>query len=90
MLVFDVSSDESFIYLDKWKKEIDAHRGPDSELLAIGNKNDLESERTVSVDNGEAWTLENDAFYLDFSAKCGSSLTIKSKLEEIANKIVLN
>ena len=66
ILVFDVGSDASFSSLDKWKKDIDAHRGADGDILVVGNKSDIEAEKNVSVDKGEAWALENDVFLPGF------------------------
>ena len=95
VLVFDVTDEKSFGSLAARSavvimSEVVMYVKGNVEILVVGNKNDLGEQRAVSVDQGEAWALENEAFYLDFSAKEGSSKVFKSKLEEVANKLSLN
>ena len=57
-------------------------------MLVLANKCDLSDAREVSVSRVENWALEHDAFYIDYSAKCGSQAVIRNKIDEIKNKFV--
>ena len=83
VMVFDVTDENTFSHLTAWKDEVIKYTTDKTEILVVGNKNDLTKQRAVSVDKGEAWALQNDAFYLDFSAKEGSSKVFKSILIQV-------
>lgn len=39
------------------------------EILLVGNKNDLESERVVSLEEGQKMALENGLTFIEINAK---------------------
>lgn len=39
------------------------------EILLVGNKNDLEEERVVSLEEGEKMALENGLTFIEINAK---------------------
>ena len=47
IVVYDITSDESFQYMKNWVREITKFE-PNAKLVVAGNKCDLEEERKVS------------------------------------------
>ena len=87
ILVFDTSDSLTFKNLtNKFILNIKKNFTLTAEILLIGNKSD-KPERQVTIDEAESWALENDAFYLDFSAKKDARFVIISKLDEIIEKL---
>ena len=87
VLVFDVSNKESFASLNKWHEDFLQNAKSEVVFLLIGNKNDL--PRQVSYEEAEAWALQHNMLFLDFSAKDGDQKTIFSKLTEAVDKTCL-
>ncbi|KAJ9472150.1 Ras-related protein Rab-7A [Diplonema papillatum] len=56
MLVFDLTSQDSFAHLSSWQDEFTIQVGEGREFALVGNKNDLEDRRTVSQKAAVSWT----------------------------------
>ena len=52
MLVYDISNKESFENLERWLVELRDHADEKIEVVLVGNKSDLESQRQVSTKEG--------------------------------------
>lgn len=72
VLVYSIDNYESFENLDLWLKELKTFSSPDAKIFLVGNKNDLESKRKVSTEQGYGYKLEHnlDGFF-EASAKTG-------------------
>lgn len=53
MLVYDISDEDSFVALDNWILEIDKNASKSVKRFLIGNKNDLETKRQVTLEQGK-------------------------------------
>lgn len=84
LLVFDVSSRDSFIRTNKWLREvIDMNTANNPCVYLVGNKTDVrhrEVERSVA----EQYAMENSLIYRETSAKTGFGI------EELFNEMALN
>jgi Ras-related protein Rab-7A len=75
ILVFDLTSQESFQHLTSWHDEFIIQAGQNKDFVLIGNKNDLEDKRVVSQKGALAWCTkhsqddENPIPYFETSAK---------------------
>ncbi|XP_072040898.1 ras-related protein Rab-30-like [Amphiura filiformis] len=69
VLVFDVTSKESFNSLPSWLKEVEQYASPKVISVLVGNKIDLASDREVSQDEGEAFAESHTMRFLQTSAK---------------------
>lgn len=75
ILVFDLTSQESFQHLTSWHDEFIIQAGQNKDFVLIGNKNDLEDKRLVSQKGALAWCTkhsqddENPIPYFETSAK---------------------
>ena len=76
LLVYDVTSKDSFIHLSDWLKiftdsEIDIK---DKIFAVVGNKTDLNDRREVNSNEGENYAKEHDFIFLEVSAKTGDGI----------------
>jgi Ras-related protein Rab-7A len=75
ILVFDLTSQESFSHLTSWHDEFIIQAGQNKDFVLIGNKNDLEDKRMVTQKSAIAWCTKssqdevNPIPYLETSAK---------------------
>jgi GTPase SAR1 family protein len=58
ILVYDVSSETSFLNIHKWLDNIEKSAPENTQILLIGNKCDLIDERQVSTDKGQEVRLQ--------------------------------
>ena len=80
ILVYDVTNRISFENIDKnWYSEI-KKASPDISLILVGNKIDLESERVVSIIEGEALAQKLTLTYIETSAKTGENINDAFKM----------
>ena len=83
MMVYAINSRESFLHINQWLKEIRVQSNPDVKILLIGNKCDLENERTVLTEEAKKFKEENHLLYFEeTSAKNG--LNTKEVFNEAA------
>ena len=88
MMVYSIDSRESFAHINQWLKEIRVQSNPDVKILLIGNKCDLENERTVLTEEAKKFKEENHLLYFEeTSAKTG--LNAKKVFEESAKILFL-
>jgi Ras-related protein Rab-18 len=69
VLVYDVTSRESFVHVTDWLNEVQTFCGDDEcVLLLVGNKIDLEA-RAVTTQEGQAFAREKNMVFIETSAK---------------------
>lgn len=68
LLVYDVSSQTSFRNLDKWLSELRENTDPTVVVAVVGTKVDLEAERVVSSQAGQAYARQNGLLYMETSS----------------------
>jgi Ras-related protein Rab-18 len=89
VLVYDVTRPETFAHLTQWLSEIEMYSpagGKSVVKLLVGNKTDLESDRAVSVAEGEAWARAKGMLFIESSAKSGEA--VRSVFEEVVAKVL--
>ena len=95
LLVYDVTSKESFNNLSIWLNEGNNSNIKKEEIiyLVVGNKTDLDDRREVNSDEGENFANENGFIFGEVSAKTGdgfSELFYKNLFEQIRVKFKPN
>jgi len=79
LLVYDVTNSSSFEILDEWlsqvKNFIDAYDDPPL-IALVGNKCDMEHQRTVKRDRSHRFAAEHGFPYHDMSARTGESVML--------------
>ena len=81
LLVYDVTNRESYLGLDKWLDEINAYADQAVEVILIGNKDDLVSEREVSTEEGENYSKKNKLTFYETSAKLNQGKILEKVFE---------
>ena len=72
IIVYSITSKESFESIEMWLKELRTHSNPDAKVFLIGNKIDLENERQITKEEGEKFKQTNKLdFFMEASAKSG-------------------
>ena len=86
MLVFDVSSEESFRHSKKWLEELRRGAEPSIAVLLIGNKVDV--ERQVTFEQAQSFAESENISYMETSALTGVGVpeAFQLLLEEIYSK----
>ena len=74
LLIFDITSRDSFKELENWLVEVEKNASTQILKILIGNKCDLEEEREISKDEGEAFAMRNGMQYIETSAKINTNV----------------
>lgn len=82
VIVYDVTSRQSFINTQKWIDDVRAERGDDVIIVLVGNKTDLNEKRQVPAEEGEKKGKECKTIFIETSAKAGHN--VKSLFRKIA------
>jgi Ras-related protein Rab-6A len=74
ILVYDITSENSFNNLSKWIEDVRAERGNDVILVIVGNKVDLVEKRAITKETAENFSKEHETLYMEVSAKIGDNV----------------
>ncbi|XP_043274038.1 ras-related protein Rab-28-like [Venturia canescens] len=81
LLVYDVTNSSSFDILDEWISSVNeifesssVHKKP--LMVMVGNKCDVEHQRTVKREKSHRFAAENGFSYYDMSARTGESVSL--------------
>jgi len=85
LMVYDITSTESFKNLDKWLNEVKEHAPDGVVVLLVGNKVDLEFKREVGREDALAYAKANGLSFLETSAL--DSTNVKKAFEKIISEI---
>ena len=93
LLVYDVSSKDSFKNLPTWINIIKKNIKADNVIFAmVGNKIDLEDQRQVSTEDGEDFADKHNFLFAEISAKeendNGENEGVNNLLKDICNEII--
>lgn len=65
---------DTFNHLATWLEDARQHANANTTIMLIGNKNDLESKRAVSYEEGEAFARTHGLFFMETSAKTSANV----------------
>ncbi|GAH72250.1 unnamed protein product, partial [marine sediment metagenome] len=73
-LMFDLTSQESFLNISKWHKDIKLKLKDDFTGFLLGNKRDLRAERKVGIDEIHNLSKNLNMEYIETSALTGINI----------------
>ncbi|EKE42471.1 hypothetical protein ENUP19_0260G0013 [Entamoeba nuttalli] len=87
LVVYDITSDSSFIQAKKW---IDELRGSGNEavIFLVGNKCDLADSRVITKEEAEGYARSLSIDYIETSAK--ANINVNELFDQIARKLPRN
>lgn len=77
MIVYDITSQDSFNHVREWMSNIDHHCDNDRNAphkVLIGNKSDLEEKRVITEKDGLVLAQKNHFEFIEVSAKTGTNI----------------
>ena len=74
LLVYDVTSKDSFIHLSNWLKSLTNVKKEEVIFAVVGNKTDLDDRREVNSNEGENYAKENGFIFKEVSARTGEGI----------------
>ena len=85
-IIYDITNRESFKNLENWLGEIEKNSSENVLKILIGNKCDLENERDVQFDEGQAFANRNGMQFIETSAK--NNTNINEAFEALAKLMI--
>ncbi|XP_063900221.1 ras-related protein Rab-14-like [Zophobas morio] len=85
LLVYDITRRTTFNHVATWLSDTQTLTNPNTTILLIGNKSDLEEQRDVTYEEGKKFAEENGLLFLECSAKTGDH--VDEAFVEVAQKI---
>ncbi|CAO3589246.1 unnamed protein product [Absidia cylindrospora] len=82
VIVYDITSLDSFNNTNKWIDDVRAERGEDVIIVLVGNKSDLNDKRQVTTEDAEKRAKELNVMFMETSAKAGHN--VKTLFKKIA------
>lgn len=74
LLVYDVTSKDSFTHLSDWFKDLTNVKKEEVIFAVVGNKTDLNDKRQVAYEEGENYAKENGFMFKEVSAATGDEI----------------
>lgn len=71
IFIYDITNKNAFIRIRDWITDFKQRCIDSPEMIIIGNKSDLESDREVSYEEGKNLAAEYDCSFFEISAKTG-------------------
>mmetsp|Transcript_6719 Transcript_6719/g.9285 ORF Transcript_6719/g.9285 Transcript_6719/m.9285 type:complete len:266 (+) Transcript_6719:229-1026(+) len=73
IVMFDITSRESFNAVTHWLDEVRAH-ARNAVIIVVGNKSDLEHSRDVTTEEAQKFCQKEGVIYIEASAKSGANV----------------
>ena len=74
LLVYDVTSKDSFLHLSDWLRDLTNVKKEEVIFAVVGNKTDLDDRREVNSNEGENYAKEHDFIFAEVSAATGDGI----------------
>ena len=85
-VVYDITQKSTFDNIDKWIKDLKSETDKNLSIIILGNKCDLENERQITKEQGEAKSKEYNAGFFEVSAFSGKN--IDKAFEKLISEVI--
>ena len=90
IVCYDITNRESFDNVRNWVTELMTHQDPKKMVvMLVGNKSDLEEQRTVNEEEGRFLAEEFDFFFMETSAKRNASDEVTKAFMVLVEEILI-
>ena len=79
IIVYDVTNSASFLNVDKWIEQVREQAPSNTQIILVGTKCDLESERQVSYEDGLRKGEQHGIKFIETSAKASTNVDTACK-----------
>ena len=86
LLLYDITNKSSFESVNKWIESIRQVGEEKISIVLVGNKCDLEKERKISLEEGQAKAAEFDLPF--FESSCKDGINIKDAFVKLSEEII--
>ena len=86
IIVYDVTNSASFLNVDKWIEQVREQAPSNTQIILVGTKCDLESERQVSYEDGLRKAEQHGIKFIETSAK--TSTNIDAAFKTLVSEII--
>jgi len=86
ILVYDISSRESFLAMERWFEEAESNAMPGAVMYLVGSKMDKTSARTVKTEEGQELAAKHGCQFCEVSSKTREN--VRKPFVEIVDAIV--
>ena len=88
IVTYDITRKNSFDHINEWMTEIAEQGEPDSEVLLIGNKIDLEEHRQIKKEDAENFAKDKKVFFMEVSAKTNQDQCVEKAFTILIKEIM--
>ena len=88
IVTYDISDWNSFEALDKWIEELRSVCTNNLQILILGNKKDLEANRTVPTEIGRWFAQDNNLLFMEVSAKDNSGGELQKGMSSLFESLL--
>ncbi|KAI3385659.1 hypothetical protein SNEBB_004709 [Seison nebaliae] len=74
LMVYDISRRQTFTHLNNWLSDAKLLTNPNTVMILIGNKADLEEHRDVTYEEAKKFADENNLLFIETSALTGENV----------------
>lgn len=86
LVVYDITKRDSFASISRWLDEFNINEAhPESIIMLVGNKSDLEKSRAISEEEAKAFAEKNGLMFMETSAL--DSTNVKNAFESLIHNI---
>ena len=88
LIVYDITNEKSFLNLKTWVKSIKEECGKQMQMIIVGNKSDLDSNRVIDKNTVIEYAKEVKIDYIETSCKTGDN--VQKSISLLCEKVLEN